>query len=293
MQQFEIFHLQEYVSVDGLVNVSYYHLPNNFSWPGEAHEPWELVYVDQGDVLVTAGENRYKLKAGEMAVHCPNEFHNLYPYENSSANVIIITFLCTGPVMDELEHKILTLGKTEKQYLSWIVKESEASFAYFKNTPPQIRLLLREDAPFGGQQIIKNLLECFLLLVQRHSNSIGFEERAIPINQMHQHMRIAAQIQNYIHDHYAEKITLDLLAEQNRVSVTQLKRIFKEQTGNTVIAYLISYRMEEAKRLVQESNLNFSQIANQVGYDNIYYFSNAFKHYTGMTLTEYSNSLLH
>ena len=292
MQELKMFRLQEYVNIDGLANVSYYHLPANFSWSGEAHEPWELVYVDQGDLLVIAGENRYELKAGEMAFHCPNEFHNLYPYGNTPVNVIVITFLCGSPAMSSLEHKILTLSGTEKQYLSRIVKESEATFVYFKNTPPQVRLLLRDDAPFGGQQIIKNLLECFLLMAMRHGNSIGFEERAIPINQMHDHMRIAAQTQAYIHEHYAEKITLALLAERNSVSITQLKRIFKEQTGNTVISYLIGYRLEEAKRLIQESDLNFSQIAAKVGYDNIYYFSNAFKSRYGITLSEYANSLL-
>jgi len=58
------------------------------------------------------------------------------------------------------------------------------------------------------------------------------------------------------------------------------------------MTYLTNYRIGEAKRLIQESNLNFSQIALAVGYDNIYYFSTIFKKHTGMTPTEYSKSLL-
>ena len=80
-------------------------------------------------------------------------------------------------------------------------------------------------------------------------------------------------------------------AAQQNISITQLKRIFKEQTGTTIITYLTNFRIGEAKRMIQEGNLNFTQIAEAVGYDNIYYFSTLFKKNTGMTLTEYSKSV--
>jgi len=99
------------------------------------------------------------------------------------------------------------------------------------------------------------------------------------------------KIQEYLAEHYAQRITLEKLAASQNISISQLKRIFKEHTGDSVIPYLTALRIKEAKRLIQESSLNFSQIAVSVGYDNIYYFSSVFKKHTGMTLTEYSKSL--
>ena len=81
------------------------------------------------------------------------------------------------------------------------------------------------------------------------------------------------------------------MAASQNISISQLKRIFKEHTGDSVITYLTALRIKEAKRMIQESSLNFSQIAVAVGYDNIYYFSSVFKKHTGITLVEFRRRL--
>lgn len=290
--QYECHPLDPVISVTGLVNAACYKLPKNYTQPGEYHDCWELVYVDRGTVQVTAGTAIYELHAEEMAFHCPNEFHNLRPAGEESATVIIIAFQSVSPMMGALEQQILKLSTTEKQCLSSIVKEAETTFAHFNNVPPWVDLQLREDAPYGSQQVIRNLLEYFLILIRRRRDGIQIVSRALSSNQLHHHARIAAQIREDIHLHFREKLTLDLLAARHGISTSQLKRIFREQTGSSVLAYLTAFRIGEAKRLIQESNLNFSQIAPAVGYENIYYFSTAFKKHTGMTPTEYARSLI-
>lgn len=283
-------------SITELVNVSYYTLSKDFLWSGESHEPWEMVYVDKGEMVITAGTDTYLLKSGEAAFHCPHEFHNLRTSGQKAANVIVLAFLCDSPMMQAFERKILSLNAQEKACLASIVKEAEATFQHFDdiashNDAPCVDLTPRSHIPFGAQQIIKNLIEYFLILIYRHSDGIGFDDRAVPVNQLHHHAQIAVKIQDYLAEHYAERITLELLASWQNISISQLKRIFKEHTGDSVITYLTALRIKEAKRLIQESSLNFSQIAVAVGYDNIYYFSSVFKKHTGMTLTEYSKSL--
>lgn len=288
---YQIHILQDDIHVSGLVNVSYYTLGKDFVWSGEAHDFWEMVYVDKGELVVTAGSDTYLLKSGEVAFHCPQEFHNLHSGGQKSAHVIVLSFLCDSPVMRSFEKKILSLSPQEKTCLSSIVKEAEGAFVHFDNVAPQVDLQQRENCPFGAQQIIKNLLEYFLLLVYRHTDMIRFDARAVPANQLHHHARTALQLQEYLAEHYAEKLTLEALAASQNISISQLKRIFKEQTGQSVIPYLTSLRIKAAKKLIRESGLNFSQIALAVGYDNIYYFSSVFKKHTGMTPTEYSKTL--
>lgn len=294
--QYKIHKLDPEVTVTDLVNVSYYTLSKDFLWSGESHEPWEMVYVDKGEMIITAGTDTYLLKSGEAAFHCPYEFHNLRTSGQKAANVIVLSFFCDSPMMRAFERKILSLNTQEKACLSSIVKEAEATYLHFDNMAsfndaPCVDLIPRDTIPFGAPQIIKNLIEYFLILIYRHEDGIGFDARAVPINQLHHHAQIAVKIQEYLAEHYPERITLEMLAGSQNISISQLKRIFKEHTGASVITYLTALRIKEAKRLIQESTLNFSQIAVAVGYDNIYYFSSVFKKHTGMTLTEYSKSL--
>ena len=102
---------------------------------------------------------------------------------------------------------------------------------------------------------------------------------------------LTQRAQDYIRQHYREKVTLADIASGLNVSVSQLKLVFREQAGTSVIGYLTDLRMREAKRLIRENQYNFTQIADIVGYESIYYFSSRFKQLTGMTPTEYARSL--
>ena len=294
--QYKVHKLNTEFSVTDLVNVSYYTLSKDFVWSGESHEPWEMVYVDKGEMVITAGTDTYLLKSGEAAFHCPHEFHNLRTSGQKAANVIVMCFYCDSPIMQAFERKILSLNAQEKACLASIIKESEATFRHFDDVysheeAPCVDLVPRDAIPFGAQQIIKNLFEYFLILIYRHKDNIRFDARAVPINQLHHHAQIAVKVQEYLAEHYPERSTLESLASSQNISISQLNRIFKEHTGDSVITYLTTLRIKEAKRMIQESSMNFSQIAVAVGYDNIYYFSSVFKKHTGLTLTEYSKSL--
>lgn len=291
MKKYKIHHLHTEVAVTGLVNVSYYKLPKNYRDTTECHDFWELVYVDKGELVATADGERHLLKAGELVFHRPNETHALEIYDFKPANIIIISFCCDSPVMKAFERKILLLNQQEKSYLSQIVQEAEATYVSVENVAPSFDLWLKEDAPFAGEQIIKSMLEILLILIFRRDDSIRYDSRIISPSQLHHHARAVRQVQDYLHEHYGDRITLEALAARQSISVTQLKRIFKEQTGTTIISYLTDFRIGEAKRMIQEGNLNFTQIAMAVGYDNIYYFSTLFKKQTGMTLSEYSKSV--
>ena len=96
---------------------------------------------------------------------------------------------------------------------------------------------------------------------------------------------------DYLAAHYSEAITLPSLAAVLGISVSQLKRVFHEQIGQSMVRYLTALRIGEAKRLIREGNLTFTQIAERIGIESIYYFSNLFKKQTGMSPTEYEKTL--
>jgi two-component system response regulator YesN len=99
-------------------------------------------------------------------------------------------------------------------------------------------------------------------------------------------------IQNYLHQHYTENITLLDLAETFHLNPYYLSRVFKSEKSLSPLDYLVNVRIEEAKRLIKEyPRLLFKEIGDQIGYKDPYYFSKLFKQWTGQTLTEYKNTL--
>ena len=281
--------LEAVFDVYAIENFSYYRCPRDYVFPGESHACWELLYVDRGSVVVTAGNSVYFMKAGELAFHCPDEFHSFQTV--GDADIVVISFYCNSVAMHRLEKKVLLLHRKEKEHLKMLVNEAQQVYKHFENDPPHINLDKLDSAPWGSDQLIKNYLEQLFIHVCRRDDNVGFSQRAISSNSPYQGLVLAQLATDYLENHYSEKISLATLSSALGVSASQIKRTFQEQIGQSMINYLTALRIGQAKRLIREGRLNFTQVAEQVGYDSIYYFSALFKKRTGMTLTEYAKSL--
>lgn len=245
---FQTYQMSPVFTVTEFVNISYYKLPKNYEFPGESHDFWELIYVDQGELTVTAGTKKFLLKTGELAFHCPHEFHAFQVASQTYANIIIISFYCNSRFMSAFEHKILFLHYAEKQCLSAIAKEAEGAFEHFDQAPPIIDMQKKPDAPFGSDQLICTSLEQLFIHIYRRDDNIGFEDRSIPFKRLQHHEEFAVQVREYLKKHFSERITLAALADKHCISVSQLRFIYKEQMGVSIITDLTNIRISEAKR---------------------------------------------
>lgn len=89
---------------------------------------------------------------------------------------------------------------------------------------------------------------------------------------------VVEQIVGYFEEHYAERISLDQIAENMYLSPFYISRIFKSETGDTPINHLINIRLKKAMELLQSGFAgSIREVAAQVGYDDAYYFSKLFK----------------
>ena len=126
MIQHPIHQLNTEVSLTGLISLSCRELPAHFIQHDHRHAFRELVYVDNGAVMVTAEGRSHLLKTGELMIHRPNMLHTLQTHDQKPAGIILIAFCCDSPMMQTIEEKILRLDQWEKQCLSQIVREVEA-----------------------------------------------------------------------------------------------------------------------------------------------------------------------
>lgn len=100
------------------------------------------------------------------------------------------------------------------------------------------------------------------------------------------HRQVVEFMTSYIHEHYAEELTLAELSDKVFISRNHLSIIFKNITGETFNNYLTRVRIEKARELLMERNMLVYEVAERVGYKNIPYFSTLFKKITGMNPTE-------
>ncbi|NIK77119.1 two-component system response regulator YesN [Paenibacillus castaneae] len=100
------------------------------------------------------------------------------------------------------------------------------------------------------------------------------------------HRQVVDFMTQFIHEHYADELTLADLSDKVFISRNHLSIIFKNITGETFNNYLTQVRMEKARELLLERNMLVYEVAERVGYKNVPYFSTLFKKTTGMNPTE-------
>lgn len=94
-------------------------------------------------------------------------------------------------------------------------------------------------------------------------------------------------IQHYLDEHYTEALSLDRLAEQFFISKYYLSREFKKEFGITIIQYILTKKITNAKELLRYSNASIEDIAQLCGIDDASYFNKVFKKMEGCTASEY------
>jgi AraC-like DNA-binding protein len=95
----------------------------------------------------------------------------------------------------------------------------------------------------------------------------------------------------YMKQHIEEKLTLEGIASQFKLSVPHFSRLFRQRTRNSPIDYFIQLKMQYACQMLDYSNLKIYEIANNIGYDDTYYFSRLFKKVMGVSPIQYKKQL--
>ena len=115
------------LDIHAIYSIHYFEYAKNFSFAGEVHNFWEFIYVDRGEVFITAGGRELLLRKDEIAFHKPMEFHAVHA-KNFTPNLIVISFMCTSPAMDYFRDRILSVNEEERALLAAIVSRARNAF---------------------------------------------------------------------------------------------------------------------------------------------------------------------
>lgn len=97
------------------------------------------------------------------------------------------------------------------------------------------------------------------------------------------------RVLDYISKAPFNQITLKDTAESMHINPSYLSQLFKQHLNKKFVDYITELRIEESKRLLHNTTLRMSEIAERVGYSDLAYFSNNFKRIVGCSPSEYRN----
>ncbi|WP_341277969.1 AraC family transcriptional regulator [Paenibacillus sp. FSL H8-0537] len=100
---------------------------------------------------------------------------------------------------------------------------------------------------------------------------------------------LAAQVVRYIQEHYHEPVTRESIAQIFHYSVPYVSRQFRQETGISMIDYVIKERVNKAMEYLQKTDMTVQEASASVGYDDVSYFTRIFKKHTGMTPKQFKD----
>ena len=277
--------LKNIITISSIITINCYELAPKYFNQGEAHDFWEIVYLDRGELSLRAGDKHMKLKQGEIIFHKPNEFHSIECDGKHSASVFIITFVCHSSAMKYFREKLIKIPSDMMPLIRRLIDESTNTFSV-----SQYPLMLLPSASVGGGQLIRIYLEEFLIRLLRigeQKNSSGASALRDPSENA-----LVNDIENYLMEHVCERVTLEDISGRLHFGKSHLCDVFKKGTGQTIMQYHMKLKMDEAKRLLKENKMTVNKISEKLGFETPAYFSRAFSKQVGMSPRAYRNALV-
>jgi AraC-like DNA-binding protein/quercetin dioxygenase-like cupin family protein len=261
----------------------YYKLWAGYNMPFHTHSGTEIMYVISGSCRVDVEDRstcEAVLKKGDFIILNAGIPHRLLVKEETACRMLNIEF-AFAPKQGYFP-AIQEIARTDKQ-LGVLLAEGKP---YLVLSDPEeiyhsLRSLVLELDSNGTQSPLTPILFAELLIRISRLYSARAEGA---INHRDIYMK---QCMEFMHQHYDQDIQVKDIASSVNLHPSYLHRMFKSNTGKTMMEYLTEIRMEKAKQLLMRSDIPVSELSEYVGISSRQYFHAVFKRYTGYTPADY------
>lgn len=251
------------------------------------HKELQFSYCLYDKVTFFIENQKITLEAGEGIMVNSNVLHQIKPYKND--NCLMFSIDLDPALIGGNTHSLI-----KKKYLNPILESSNLKFICLKPDVQWQKIILKyikkvfslwNEKTYGYELEIKNYLGILWLNIIR---AVKEEIKDSVSTVSHDKERVKLALQ-YIHEHYAENISLNNIAMSANISKSECCRSFKRILRVTPFEYLMEYRALKASELLLKSKKSISIIAFDVGFNGISYFGKVFKKYMNCTPSEYRN----
>lgn len=276
--------LDSSLKVDGIYTIHYFEYTKDFSYSGEFHNFWEIVYADKQRVVITADATELMLEAGQLYIHRPNEFHKIRCDGTRAANSVVISFDCDNTELFSAAGKVINCDSEQKLLLGMIVSEATDAFSNPLGSPYTTKMEKSKTKKFAAEQIIKYCIELLLISLIRGNVTD-------PYDGTEKQNKLLMEICEYLVSNIDKPLMFEDIRKQFNVSASVIKRLFKSTLGCGIMEHFLHLKIDHAKQMIRENEMNFTEISEYLCFSSPQYFSSAFKRITGMSPSEYEHSV--
>lgn len=256
----------------------------DFIVPWHWHEELELGYIQEGTSKIITVGAEYIIHQGDGFFINSNVMDmkkNANPGERAlEINHIFHPVFLSGHFKSRFEKKYLMPIINNHQIEVYIIRRGQLiSDKILANLYRLKELQAHENMEFQTRNILS---ETWLLLLEDIETNYKMDKTL----KFEQSDRIR-NILSFIHNHYKDKITVAQIADSIGISERETMRSFRKYLNQSPIEYLISYRLNEAKKMLLNSELSITEICYQCGFSDSSYFGKVFRKAYGITPREY------
>lgn len=263
-------HISRTLQIEKLYTFFYQEKELGFLFPGEAHSPVELTYVDQGSLHSVADGQDILLEQGDLMFYGSNQWHMQYADVTVAPRFMTVAFDAGDYDFSDMLNRKFHASQTVVSLLQQMLQEKD------------------KTDPLSGDMIL-NLLELLILNLKRKTNT-----PSVPLKSAHcitNENEIIRRAQQYITTHVRSRLTVPLVAQNTDVSTSYLTALFHKHLQISPGEYIRRIKLQESKQMIREGNMNFTEIAQALHYSTIHHFSRQFKEKFGITPSQYAKSI--
>lgn len=243
-------------------------LPAGYTFKGESHRFWELVYVARGRIQATENTDIYPMTEGDLIIHAPTEFHTINNPHDTAADIRICSFYAVGDLPPNLTGGVFHLSAKKRAELEQLLAQQ---YRYFHAT---------DAAPLEGQYCAERVSAFLIELADATAEAHPDDSRSAA-----EYRRVIEAMNAHIYDN----ITLADFAEELCISVSYIKQLFERFGGISPKAYYAQLRCNEAVHLLH-SGLSVTQTAERLNFSSPNYFSVFFRRQMGVLPSRYGKT---
>lgn len=257
---------------------------NSFMVKLHWHEETEIVYFQKGSYLVTVNMQNYRIQAPAFLFVTAGDIHSIEASQAGVESAIVFDLkMLSFEYFDDVQYQLV------KPLLERTVQFPQFLFPQSTIWQPLKELYIRMQEDAGSVTLdarirIKSCLYSMLALFYANKG-FCFADNIRP--QESYKVANTKKILTYLQEHFAEKISIEDMAEQLGMNTEYFCRYFKKLTGKTPTGYLNELRIEKAAQLLIDTDRKIIDIALACGYENMGYFIRRFNAQKGMTPSSY------
>lgn len=298
-------------TVAEVLRISKHHIEPNSEHSMASFDCFSLIYVIKGSIRIHNKDDLYTISENQLIILNIDKAIDFFSAHPETTDIVTIQFEVPTIQLDTILNQRFSLD-TREQHLLFslyddfqkitLIKKNKPSITYDKEIAELFNLL--------NQLSVSTLSEILLLLCQKLaikkiptslqkslntlSDGMSVDKKAKNLTSPSSSQvegiyknQLVTQIIIFMENNLDKNFSIDEIAQEFLVGSANLKKIFKKETGYSIMAYFKNLKMKKAQEWIRENQLSYTEIAEKLNFNSIHHFSAAFKKHTGYAPSKY------